>query len=81
VRPLISVSVKNETTERHGSIDDQGGMVCGRFVFANVPVAHRVTEAGQSPDDADEARQRLFRAVADLRVFGREIQMLLHPLA
>ena len=46
VRPLISVSVKNETTESHARIDDQGGMVCGGFVFANVPVAHLVTEAG-----------------------------------
>ena len=46
LRPLISISVKNEITKRHGRIDDQGRMVCGGFVFANVPVAHLVTEAG-----------------------------------
>jgi hypothetical protein len=46
LRPLISISVKNEITKRHGRIDDQSRMVCGGFVFANVPVAHLVTEAG-----------------------------------
>lgn len=69
LRSLVGISIKYEVTERHRRIHDQGGMMRCGLVLPHMPIAHLVTEAGQSADNADESSESLFQVVADLRVF------------
>ena len=76
---LVGIGVEDEIAERHRGIDDQRGVMLRRFVFPGVPFTHLVAESRQAADDADKSGQSLFQAVIDAQIFGREIEMFLHP--
>jgi hypothetical protein len=80
LRLLICESVENKIRERHGGVDDQDGVALSGLVLADMPIAHFIAETGQAADNADEAGEGLFKAVVDLRVVRREVEMLLNPL-
>jgi hypothetical protein len=49
LRPLISVSVKNEITERHGRVHNQNGMMGRELVFPNLGLTSRSLARAEVP--------------------------------